>query len=493
MTRWLCIEASFLTGRYHGLRRGGKEPDWPPAPHRLFQALVAAAHLGTRAQEWSEAKAAAFRWLESREPPEIAAPPALAASSVTLSVPNNDMDVVAKAWAKGAPPPKQPSELRALKKLVPQLVAGDSTVRFLWAIGEDEWLGVREHAGVLCDESRHLHHLGLGIDLVAGNGRVLDDVAKRSLPGEIWIADCMGKATRAPVGGSLQELSERFARFLRRLEDDHVDPPTPPTRVRLVTYRRRAEGRLRPLHAFELIRENGAFASFDARKSVHVAAWLRHAAHAASQELTLDRSFIECFVCGHAETTGEKSHRLSYLSLPSVGHRHIDGRIRRALVVEPFGEGDSRTRLIMRSLSDGSLIDEAGNRVAQLRSVSDPYAETGLLDGYIGMHRLWGSVTPVVLPGLDDRRSRKAVGLVAKALAQAGYTTPVEEIGVQAEPVFSGSELARRYFTPEHLRRWPRVHTIIRFAEAIPGPVAIGSGRHSGLGILAGLTVGAHE
>ena len=36
--RWLAIEVHFLAGRYHGRGDDGRVAEWPPNPHRLFQA-----------------------------------------------------------------------------------------------------------------------------------------------------------------------------------------------------------------------------------------------------------------------------------------------------------------------------------------------------------------------------------------------------------------------------------------------------------------------
>lgn len=57
------------TARYHGMYQGA--PEWPPAPARLFQALVAGAALGRRLPE---ELASALQWLEGLPPPLIAAP-----------------------------------------------------------------------------------------------------------------------------------------------------------------------------------------------------------------------------------------------------------------------------------------------------------------------------------------------------------------------------------------------------------------------------------
>src|SRR5574341_35158 len=90
MSRHLCICVTFLDPLFHG--KGGDDPEWPPSPMRLFQALLAGSRAGCRERDWSDTKAEAFRWLEQRNPPEIAAPEARPAAAYTLFVPNNDSD-----------------------------------------------------------------------------------------------------------------------------------------------------------------------------------------------------------------------------------------------------------------------------------------------------------------------------------------------------------------------------------------------------------------
>ena len=43
-----------------------------------------------------------------------------------------------------------------------------------------------------------------------------------------------------------------------------------------------------------------------------------------------------------------------------------------------------------------------------------------VLDAYVASATLWFSVTPVVLPGLDDHKRNKAEKLLIKAIIQAG-------------------------------------------------------------------------
>jgi CRISPR-associated protein Csb2 len=496
--RWLCIEAHFLAGRYHGRRseREGRAfpAEWPPNPYRLFQALVAAGNIGFRRTEFSDAKKEALRWLEQRAAPEIIVPAAHAANVVRLYVPNNDMDKVARAWAKSEEPEKQPSELRTDKDLRPHRLDGDATVRFLWPVGDDEWETARHLAELLCAEARHLHSLGLGIDLVVGNGRILGTAEKEELAGEVWIADNEGVGWRAPIAGSLDELLARHADQAKRVQTGRgrgaarwVAPPTPPVVYREVGYLRRAEGRRRPVHAFALVDEDGGYRSFDPRETAIVAAWLRHAAHERAKAMKLDPAFVERFVCGHGDDVETKNNRFSYFPLPTIPLKGRDGRIRRALLAEPFGGGGGKAQAVARRLSGAPLVEEGtGEVMADLRALADPFADSVTLR-YMRKARIWGSVTPLVLPGHDDFRSRKAHALVLRALAQAGYTTPVVEIVLQCEPVFAGAEMARAYRVPEYLKEFPRTHAIITFAELVPGPIVIGAARHVGLGLFGAI------
>jgi CRISPR-associated protein Csb2 len=135
--KWLCIEARFLFHKYHGSRAGGRRRDYPPSPHRMFQALVAAANSNGSIDE---APKEALLWLEKQWPPRICAPKSTLGMRVNTFVPNNDMNVVASAWAKNEPPVKEPEQLRTKKILQPLHLDGDATVRFLWAAHENSTL-----------------------------------------------------------------------------------------------------------------------------------------------------------------------------------------------------------------------------------------------------------------------------------------------------------------------------------------------------------------
>src|SRR5687767_12732538 len=112
-----------LTIRLHDRRYHGVD-DWPPAPARAFQALVAGV---ARGGALPVDMARALEWLESRSPPLIAAPMARPGQSVSLFVPNNDADAVGGD-------PGRIAEIRARKTVAPRLLESDDPIVYAWSI-----------------------------------------------------------------------------------------------------------------------------------------------------------------------------------------------------------------------------------------------------------------------------------------------------------------------------------------------------------------------
>ena len=110
----LVIEVVLHDGRFHG------EPEWPPAPARLFQALLAAV-----GAELADRHVQALTWLERLKPPIICAPAGERGQSVKLFVPNNDLD------AEDGDPSRI-AETRVAKKVRPLLVNGPPRLLYAW-------------------------------------------------------------------------------------------------------------------------------------------------------------------------------------------------------------------------------------------------------------------------------------------------------------------------------------------------------------------------
>jgi CRISPR-associated protein Csb2 len=131
MSNVLRITVLFLdpAPAIHGKRDGG-QPEWPPSPLRLFQALVDAAANRWRDRQFTQSAKLALEWLQQLQPQEIVAPPHHVGTPFRLSVPNNDLDSSAWFWARGAEPvkPHRPVDLRTMK-----------TVQRIWIqLGSDE-------------------------------------------------------------------------------------------------------------------------------------------------------------------------------------------------------------------------------------------------------------------------------------------------------------------------------------------------------------------
>jgi CRISPR-associated protein Csb2 len=339
MSRHLCISVVFLDSLYHG-KRDLDEPEWPPSPMRLFQALIAGARAGCRNVEWSESKADAFRWLSQREPPLIIAPTARRTSGLTFYIPNNESDAKFERQERLGTKVSQPHRLH-----------DDGTVQYLWSIEDTEWSRAQPHVEVLCAEASHLLALGWGIDQVVGNGRVLANIEASALRGQRWRAwntHSSGSITwRVPCRGSLEDLDRVYQSFLRRVRGKQYFPELKLGCFETVTYMTAETPPQRSYACFELP-DGIAFRQRDAAK---VASMLRSLACTAAKADTHDfPGGAEVYVAGHVRKSKHNLPRFSYLPLPSIGQEHADGMIRRLLVAEPCGGDSSHARWAQQRL-----------------------------------------------------------------------------------------------------------------------------------------------
>src|SRR5262245_61132669 len=135
MSSHLCITIRFHDGLFHGRRDGG-EPEWPPSPLRVFQALVAAAAAQTNERNSLAKAAPMLRWLEEQTAPLIAAPSAQRGEKYRLYVPDNVGDLVARSWRKGNP--GSIADYRSEKDVQPVRLEGEDAVHYLWRLTQDD-------------------------------------------------------------------------------------------------------------------------------------------------------------------------------------------------------------------------------------------------------------------------------------------------------------------------------------------------------------------
>jgi CRISPR-associated protein Csb2 len=483
MASRLCLSVTFLDPAFHGRADGG-EPEWPPSPLRLFQALVAAC-AARQGGDVGGGAGPALRWLEALRPPVIAAPPPHVGAPVRIAVPNNDMDAIAAAWAKGQEPKKQPSELKTMKTVRPTHLRGADAVHYLYELPE----GDGAHVDTLCAAARSLTHLGWGVDMVAGHGRVIADGSaddpRRAAGCEVWepADDPSAAGLRVPQAGTLDALVGRHRASLDRLAGGTLSPVPPLSAFGVAGYRRAGDPPARPFAAFDvwvplrqlagLVAGKSRYRPFEpTRWAVAVAGMVRSALARAAEASGWPQQRVNAFVHGHtpdgsAQATGEGAdRRLAFLPLPSIECRgpsgEVVGTIRRVLVTAPPQDA-AQIAWVRQALSGRELTNQQGDPVATLSPLPDGDATARR---YVAAARGWSTVTPVVLPG----RYTKGEG------AEIEW----REVGFRR-----GVEPAGRYRTAETQCRLPRCHVRVCWPAPVRGPLAVGAGRYRGLGLFA--------
>ena len=108
---------------------------------------------------------------------------------------------------------------------------------------------------------------------------------------------------------------------------------------------------------------------------------------------------------------------------------------------------------------------------------------------YTSKRKRWGSVTPVFLAGHHEKNYKRIEKLLRRAIVQAGYSLDdLADYAVQQAPFFKAAKHAREYRVPKYLNlcnTMTALHVAIEWNEAVSGPIAIGAGRHLGLGLFA--------
>lgn len=497
MSDYLLISATFLDSRFHGRGDGG-EPEWPPSPLRLMQAIIAA---NTDKIGRDSDLDRALTWLEDREPPMIVAPPSRQSEPYRLSVPNNAMDIVGRAWSKGnyfGRHDTSPATHRTMKTFRPIHLLGDDTVSYLWSLGNSNETPMVEP---LINAAKRINTLGWGIDLVMGNAGVVSASRLQELWGERWLPATSKhiSALRTPVPGTLTALREHHQAFLHRIGDDGFVPVPPLTRFDVTGYRRPSDPITRPHAIFELRHSNGSFCAYPQRKLIHIAGMVRHLAiemMSQSPPSSIDDDWIERYVAGHRSNNGAEHRQLSYVPLPSLGHERVDQSVRRVMITAPVGD-DEWLEHLARLLTGRQLRPENGH---EFRDQGPPTLERVYRDNvaerYSKAANQWASVTPIILPGHSDGKPAKAKKLIEAALVQSDIE---QSCSYEWSTIshFRNSLTAHKYdkdkrenfFLPSYLQRWSAVHLTLAFDDdvKISGPLVLGAGRHCGFGLMAGV------
>ena len=457
----LRITVEWLDRTYHGR-------EWPPSPYRVYQAMRAGY---ARQRPDSTVLDAALRHLETLDPPAITAPRAEARSPVTAAVANNDGDRVLALYAAGEPAAAREQGRRSatLRTRCPRVVGG--AIAYDWSATP----GTGEHAEAIATIVRGVSAVGFGVDLAVARAELVERAAP--LEGVRYTPAAAGRRTLdVPYPGAFEDLEERYRQFRGRIGAGVVSPVWEPDR-RAARYQ--CELDLPPVRyqAFALLGTDGRPVGVDGTRAMEIAAMVRHAIGGAARRAGLGPGVVSELM-GHGG-----DGRIAIHPLPNAGHRHADGRIRRAMLTVPECVDEAVWIDVVSRLAGAALRAERGG---------DPGGELAPLEGadplverVVGESRVWTTATPVVLPGYDRRRGRaRPQRSVRRLLRHAGVGEAlVESVAVEPGPRLSGSVHPARYRRPRHLARYPCEHMTVRWTTPVTGPLALGAGVGYGLGL----------
>jgi len=504
MRRVLLISVRFHDGRYHGAG------DWPPAPARLFQALVA----GTASGETLGGEAtAALHWLEAQRAPIIVAPKSRAGRGFRNFVPNNDLDVVGGDLRRiGA--------IRTSKTIRPHLFDETRPFLYAWNFEPDELAD--SYAQAIARIAEGLYQLGRGVDMAWAWGEVIpaeEAEARFSTHGGFLCRPSsvgIGTSLSVPIKGSLESLIERYKETRTRFQMLYESKPSkkePDRKVaagqifsqpRKPRFEQVAYDSPSKQSLFDLI---GSNALWRIDRIVELTERVRDAAADRLIEAWPAKvACIERVLIGRNATEADKAARVRITPLPSIGHRHADHAIRRVLVEIPPNCPLRADDLEWAFSGLPVRVSEQGEVLCDLV----PAANDSMLAHYgVGNARAarrWRTVTPAALPqsaarrrivpsGLRDPAERKgaseraegqnrAAGEVVKALRYSGIAANATEIRVQREPFGGKGERVEWFALGTRFAKERLWHVEITFTDPVPGPLILGDGRYLGLGLM---------
>lgn len=499
MERALLVTVRLHAGWYHGLDHQYAR-EWPPAPARLFQALLAGAARGVTVPAET---LGALDWLQSLQPPVIAAPRGTLGQGYVNFVPNNDLDATS---LPGRRLDEAAAKTRVGKRIRPTVFESDVPILYCWSFASSE----EGHASVLCAAANGIFQLGRGIDMAWAEAAVVDaDEGERRLlrhSGVVYRPSTAGEDLRSllcPTPGLLRSLVARFEgtrlRFragetTRKTVRAFVQPPRP--QLRKVIY-----GAEPSRFVFELRNTDvrTVYAEWALDRVVELVETVRDesANHLRAAVPNLAHE-VERFLIGRGAAEADKPLRVRVVPIPSVGHEHADMAIRRLAVWVP-----QRCPLapedVAWALSQVAWSDDKGVIQRELQRVEDDR----MVSRFDGRARHWQSVTPLALSlarrrridprwqveqakGGAERASEETRAAVAvhQALRHASIPASVAKVIVQREPFDRRGARVERFARGTRFAKEKLWHASVTFTEPVTGPLLLGDGRFLGLGLM---------
>ena len=473
----LSLEIEFLTGCCRAARSPSSEtPDWPPQPDRIFSALVASwAARGADAHE-----RAALEWLERQPPPVLRASRHEVRTAPDVFVPPNDFRASASSatYARVLPArrPRQPRRFPVARPHDPVM-----------------------HAVWVTDSTPHLALLDAIAKDVTYLGHSTSLVRCRFLLGEPDSCHAPARPRDRVYRGRLAELVQAHA-------ERPVRPVIPSATSVFDPVQERRASASAPL-ILEAIGDVP-----DIRASALVCRQLRLALMSGYRR-AFGADGVPESVSGHAsDGRPTKEPHVSIQPMAFVGYRHGDARVFGYAVIPPRSSTILDSGEFRRAFAQIAQYDEGHERrvltldgpplrgPVKLSPAGDTPKRSLSFEPYVRPSRVWASVTPVVLDRhLKRRPEDEARTMIAVACERAGLPRPdTSRIRVGKHSAVVGAPPSRPPSGAPHWSNWrvpkpfasrPLVHVVIDFDSEVEGPVLLGAGRFTGLGLFRGTRI----
>ena len=431
--------------------------EWPPSPARLFSALVAAD--GTR-ENCRMTNGAELAWFE-----KLPAPTIFTHARPCQNVLQPRYVVRHEGTASASTQQEYVGRNAALVRPGVRAALRDAHVVFKW---DAEAPAPTFEA--LCYRAARIGYLGCSDSPV--RVPLHTQLPNRSEGTEAYVPDDSGDVlVRVQEQGDLEILDRIFDEW--RKHGAAVARHQFPVLRHMVRYRS-------PLQARVVDRGE-------------VVAWLRLGRYVSGRRVSaVTALFKEALLSQHQRIHGEpagvlhghgfvgKGYELArYLALPDVGSRRSHGRIHGLALWMPPGSDSTCRRMARDAAHSIRNLNGRGVDVSVFPHEGEVRPLAAAPWRWLKASRKWVTA----FPAIHERRRNTDLAEVARWCSHAGLPEPV---GFRSErtPLLRGAiDLAPTEVNRRNRIGLPYSHVEIRFAERVPGPVVIGSGRQRGFGL----------
>jgi CRISPR-associated protein Csb2 len=458
------IEVEFLMKRIYAASWSRRDyVEWPPHPSRLFSALVASYEESVHDKLASQA----LEWLEALPPPEMYVEPesllynsgVLKSTSPSFYVPvNDDKNIPEKRIRK--------------ERYFPSLSLRDGKVYFIWNQSDEN----EEMLESLQRIAENVTYLGTSKSPV----RV---AVNKSPPKPNLVPERGGKIMLRTTGKGRKSHLESI--YKERAHNLTIQP-----RLGAVTPYAFISERTSELNYHQSSMKLASYFKFD-RKTLPSSSINAITTTMRRAILSLYPEPIPETVSGHTQDGGVSTlPHMAITPFPDAGHDYADGHVMGVAVWLPVNIDDKIMRNIDEVCSKINILTlgKSGDiNVKRLKPVDEERIPFGLRPStYRAKSDTWATVTPIIF-GKHPKKSSIGPGrdggkVFREMCAEAGLPEPVE-VRMGKVSIFQGAPTAPDVQVPEKMSMRLRAHALIKFKEAVEGPVIIGAGRYYGFGL----------